>query len=129
LPSAAEPGRAAGFTLLEVLVALVILGFAAGILTGAISDSLARAQRADTEIRAVALADGMLAGLGRDIPITPGISAGQQGRLRWQLSIAPQPAAGTSVVLARIGLTVWGPSGQVAGRWSSLRILPPAPPP
>lgn len=117
-----EPDGASGFTLLEVLVALVILALAVGALTGAIAQSTASVQRVDAQLHAVALADGILAGLGRDMPLKAGMSRGQDGALSWQLSITPQQEAG--VVLARVDLTVTA-HGHVVGQWASLRVLPP----
>lgn len=73
-----------GFTFLEVLVALVALGLALGMLTGTISDSVARAGRVASDEHAVVLADSLLAGLGRDMPLRPGVTGGRKDSLVWR---------------------------------------------
>lgn len=116
-----------GFTLLEVLVALVILGLALGLLTGAIADSLARAERIATEDHAVALADSLLAGLGRDTPLRLGVTRSHKDNLFWRLSVAPNPGPRTAPPLDRIVLSIAARSGPVIGQWRTLRVAPRQP--
>ena len=75
-------------------MALIILGLAVAFLTGTITDSLARAEHTRREDHAAILADNILAHLGRDVPLTAGISTGSDGELGWRLVISPvSPAA------------------------------------
>lgn len=87
-----------GFTLLEVVVALVVLEVAvvgaAGTLMLA-SRTLARAERLE---RAVALAEGVLDSLGR-VPVPTDSSRGYRGgEVRWQVGDS-----------SRVALTAFGP--------------------
>jgi general secretion pathway protein I len=66
-----------GFTLLEVLIAFTILGFALTSLFGAFSTSVVGASRAE-EITALTLAGhSKLAEVGRSIPLQPGEDRGE----------------------------------------------------
>jgi prepilin-type N-terminal cleavage/methylation domain-containing protein len=118
-----EPAGA-GFTLLEVLVALVILGLALAFLTGTISDSLGRAERTEREDRAAILADGILARLGRDLPLQTGIRLGRDGELFWRLVITPVTPVDAEFPLDRIDLTIFTPTARLIGHWESLRVAP-----
>ena len=91
--------RTAGFTLIEVLVALVILAIAAGFAFNTASDSFAQLSQADMEEQAVTVAETTLARLGHDVSVQPGHSAGEQRKLRWRVEIGtaltePAPADG-----------------------------------
>ena len=114
-----------GFTLLEVLVALVILGVTLAFLTGTISDSLGRAERTEREDRAAILADGILARLGRDVMLQTGISTGREGELSWRLVVSPVVPSDAAFPLDRIDLTITGPNARPIGHWVSLRVAPP----
>ncbi|MHB1303873.1 MAG: prepilin-type N-terminal cleavage/methylation domain-containing protein [Acidiphilium sp.] len=116
-----------GFTLLEVLVALVILGLALGMVSGVISDSLARAERVATDEHAVVLADSLLAGLGRDMPLRPGVRGGRKDGLVWRLSVMPNPGPRTALPLDRVELSIATRAGHIVGRWRTLRIAPRQP--
>lgn len=82
-----------GFTFLEGLVAL---GLALGMLSGTISDSVARAGRVAPEERAVVLADSLLAGLGRDMPLRPGVTGGRKDGLVWRFRSSANPGPRTA---------------------------------
>ena len=88
-PSARRDHLSAGFTILEVMIALVILGVALAFLSGAITDSIARAERTKRDGLAANLADTILARLGRDGPMPPGASGGHEGELYWQMAVQP----------------------------------------
>jgi prepilin-type N-terminal cleavage/methylation domain-containing protein len=82
-----------GFTLLEVLVALVILGIAFSASFQIISDGTHFLARADQERTATLVARSLLARIGNDIPIEPGIQEFPGNPVRLQLSMAPAQAA------------------------------------
>ncbi len=113
-----------GFTLLEVLVALAILGLVVAFLTETISDSLLRAGRIGIEDRATTLAEATLARLGNDIPLRIGISQGEQSDLYWQLVVNPEQGASTVIPLDQIDLKITTKAGHVIGRWETLRVAP-----
>lgn len=117
-----------GFTLLEVLVALVVLGLALAMLTSSITDSLARVERIETENQAATLADGVLAQLGQGIPLRNGITQGQAQNLTWTLSVAPLPGGSKIVPLDQVDLTIENAGNKkTIGHWQTLRVAP-APP-
>ena len=117
--------RSDGFTLLEVLVALVILGLGVAFLSGTFTDSLARAERTRNDDLAANLADGVLARLGRDVPLRIGNINGSDGEIYWRLAISQAAASGTPIPLDRVDLTVTSANGRSLGHWVSLRIAPP----
>jgi general secretion pathway protein I len=79
--------RAAGFTLLEVLVALAIVGLAMGAIAGVFSNGLLGHETASNAEAALAVAEGQLA-LAAGAP-RPGASNGvYDGRFAWQTTVA-----------------------------------------
>lgn len=81
---------AAGFTLLEVVVALVIAGLALVVLFRAGGEGLFAVQAASRAEQAVERAQSHLAAVGRDVPLLAGESEGDDGGgYRWHLRIAP----------------------------------------
>ncbi len=96
-----------GFTLLEVLVALVILALAAGFAVRTVSEGTDRLSDAGAERQAVIVADSVLASLGHTVPVRPGRMKGSDSGLGWVIEIGtvlenPPPAAG----LAAYPLTI-----------------------
>ena len=117
-----------GFTLVEVLVALAILGLALAMLTSSITDSLARVERIETENQAAALADGVLAELGQGIGLRNGITQGQAQNLRWILTVAPVPGGSKIVPLDQVDLTIDDTANKkTIGHWQTLRVAPVPP--
>ncbi len=81
---------AAGFTLIEVLVALVILGLAFGFAFRAFSQSFFAQERARQDATATVFASAILARVGNDIPLHPGHLAGRTiDGYSWRIDIAP----------------------------------------
>lgn len=80
---------AAGFSLLETLVALLILAVSLGAILGIFATALRAASQADDITRATRIGESLLAQLGTEIPLHDGIS---QGTLppgyRWRISVA-----------------------------------------
>jgi general secretion pathway protein I len=80
----------AGFTLLEVVIALMILGLSIGVLFQTLSTSLGRLADAKGEALAVSVAQSVLARVGADIPLKTGTQTGTYGEdIRWHVNIEP----------------------------------------
>src|SRR6476646_6335819 len=80
----------AGFTLIEIVVALAILALAAPILFNLISDSINRIGFATSTAKAELLAQSLLATVGVEIPLHEANLAGDfSGNFRWQLRMSP----------------------------------------
>lgn len=95
-----------GLTLIEVLVAFVVLALTLGVILQIFSGGLRNARLSDAYTRALLLAESRLEAVGAEQPVVPGETAGQLGEdLRWLVRI--QPWAGT----AADPLAVSGPSG------------------
>ncbi len=90
---------AEGFTLLETLVALAILGMALGSSISVFSDSLSRSRHAAMEAEAAGIAQAVLDQIGNTIPTkkTPIKSedpqlksvSGMDPKFRWRVDLAP----------------------------------------
>ena len=82
--------RAGGFTLLETLVALVVLGFLVIGLTHGVSTGLVTADIAARAEEAVERAQSHLAAVGRDAALSAGqFTDDDGGGYRWRLSVRP----------------------------------------
>jgi len=85
--------RQTGFTLIEVLVALAIIGLALGALAGVFGQGLAGHETASEAEAALAVAEEQLA-LAAATP-HPGAASGVfAGRYAWQTNVAPYQDAG-----------------------------------
>jgi len=81
--------RAAGFTLIEVLVALAIAGLALAAVAGVFGTGVIGNETAADANTALALAEEKLAGAEATANVRPGNSAGvYAGRFDWQISVA-----------------------------------------
>jgi general secretion pathway protein I len=80
-----------GFTLLEVMLAFVVLAAAMGLLMGMLSGGLRQVARAELETGAALHAQTLLDQLGTTEPIEPGTREGELdgGRYRYRIDIAP----------------------------------------
>ena len=93
------PGtRAAGFSLLEVLVAFVILSLVATALFGLFSSALKNASAADDYSRAVLVAESAMAEAASTRPLRAATQQGSadDGRIEWTSRIAPYVAPGVN---------------------------------
>ena len=117
----------AGFSLLETLIALVILAFSLAALFEAYGDGLRAIGAGNRHGEARLLAQSVLADIEDDV--RPGKQQGQQGNLSWQLEI--KPATGELVTsdakakwaLFEIITTIrWSPSRRIVVR--TLRLGP-----
>lgn len=131
---AARSSRSRGFTLLEVLLAFVMLAAAMGLLIAMLSNGLRQVRQAQDETEAALYAQSLLDQVGVLEAIVPGQSRGEfgNGRYRYQLNVTevedPMPAPESAVApvepvtaegapkLYRVALAVsWG-AGQPAQR-------------
>src|SRR5262249_38679021 len=84
----------AGFTLVEVIVALAILALSLNVILPAISDALWRTGEAEAQAEAASLARSLLAQAGSAMPLNNGAAAGQlENGFRWRLSVSPYDTA------------------------------------
>jgi general secretion pathway protein I len=95
--------RAVGFSLLEVLVAFVILSLVATALFGLFSGALNNASAADDYSRAVLVAESVLAEAASARPLREATRQGtaEDGRIEWTTHIAPYVAPGVNPDLER----------------------------
>ena len=84
-------GRARGFTLLEVMIAVVILATALGLLLGMLSRGLRQVTQSQAETEATLYAQSLLDQVGTLEAIAPGAREGvfADGRYRWRLQVVP----------------------------------------
>jgi general secretion pathway protein I len=123
------PQRVAGFTLLEVLIAFVILALSLGAVYQAFGIGARNARAAEAYTVAVLLAESQLAAAGIEQPLSAGHTQGNFGRFRWQqvVSLAGPSADGnTGIVrvaqLYDVVVTVtWGDETGAKARTVTLR--------
>ena len=121
--------RERGFTLLEVLVATLILSLAVVALIQASSQGLRLLKQSDDHQQAALLADRLVRATGT---LAEGTESGQEGALRWERRItlrsAPDelaPSSGPTADLLALSVTVrWGASRSL--ELASLRLVPRA---
>lgn len=91
LPSSAEaraPGGKRGFSLLEVLVAFVVLSLALSVIMRIFSQGMSSVSESEHHARAVMLAESKLALLGADIPLEEGETSGDsEDKLHWRVRV------------------------------------------
>jgi prepilin-type N-terminal cleavage/methylation domain-containing protein len=82
-----------GFTLLEVIVAVVIAALCLSALSQVFATGVRSASATSDYMRAMTLAQGLLAGAGIEKPLTDGSESGvsSDGRLQWSLTVAAEP--------------------------------------
>jgi general secretion pathway protein I len=114
-------GRAeAGFTLLEALIAIVILALSLSALLSLYSTGLRGVAAIDEHLRGRLLAQSLMAELTYDRALRPGRLQGRSEEFTWALSIAPfaeveaarQQAGSNPWTLHQLTLTVSWPRGR-----------------
>ena len=110
--------RQSGYTLIEVLVAFMILALALTVLLRIFSGGLRNVSVSSDYATATLIAESRLAATGIDIPLTPGETAGIEGeRFEWTVSVQdyqPWPgyrSASQAVDAYRVTVTVEWPNG------------------
>lgn len=89
------PGQAAGFTLIEILVSLAILGVILAAFAQVLTGSLLSSRRVDSGTEALLFARSTMDRIGRDLPLRPGTSSGAfPDGGGWALSVRPATVAG-----------------------------------
>ncbi len=112
---------ARGFTLLEVLIALVIFGFAFGAIAGIFQTALRQSASAETLMRAQALAEQQMARVGSEIPLYLNEQTGlSTAGLAWRTSIelAMPIEDDDDVALYRVRVEVTEPESE----WSYITL-------
>ncbi len=121
---------APGFTLVEILVALAILGLILAAFAQVLSGRVLSAGRIDAETQALLFARSMMDRVGRDVPLAPGSREGALGNGgTWRLRIAPAEgiAPGHGIAAYLVELTVATPrAGPIV--LTTLRVSPGAAP-
>lgn len=130
--SLSESEAQSGFTLIEVLVALSILGISLGVLLAIFLQGLDRARESRSEAAARVLAQSLLVQARSEANPGMGGSAGKSAGFLWHLQIAPYGSAADRSAWqqspAQIVATVsWrGDGGMRSITLSTLRLLPKA---
>jgi prepilin-type N-terminal cleavage/methylation domain-containing protein len=110
---AGRPAPGAGFTLLEVLVALLIFGLAFGVLAQIFQTGLRQSATAEQMATATMLARSQLARIGADWPLEIGEfeeDAGDGFRLRTTIEPAGLETTDDELIALLVEVTVaWGP--------------------
>ncbi len=100
------PLRSAGFTLLEVVVALAIMAIALGVLYRAVGGGVRTVGDLSAYSRAVAIGESVLQ-MRDSVPAEGWNESGQWEGFRWSVASAPyEPGAGAGVPLHRVQVDV-----------------------
>ena len=104
-----RPPRAAGFTLIETLVALAVLGTVMSVVYGMVSDQLRRIGRGDEQVTLALFAQNLLARTDLDLgrPGAPNEGSTADG-LRWTVERIPVPLPPAPSTDAGLGGTAAG---------------------
>lgn len=129
--------RQTGFSLLEVLVAFVILALSLGTIMRLFSTSLGNIAKTDRRAVAALVAESALASLGVDAPLTEGEMSGEAADgYRWRARVARHVDANavldneaSPVRLYEIDLAVADPAGDLDKPAFALATLRAAPKP
>jgi general secretion pathway protein I len=119
-----------GFTLLEVLVALVIFALLFGVLGEIVQTGLRQSDSAEASSKATLLAESQLARVGVELPLEVSEWTGETGDgLRWRtgIQLAEPASEHQSLPAYEVQVTVsWGSSAAERVTLTTLRIGSPA---
>jgi len=120
-----RPDRQRGFTLLEVIIALIIAGLALGVMFDAAATGLRASQRATRTAEALSMARSRLATLGHGTPLVTADTQGDDGAYHWRqrvdlLASLPRPRGAVGLYAIRVAVS-WQEDGtmhavELAGR-------------
>jgi general secretion pathway protein I len=120
--------RAQGFTLLEVLVALIVFALVVGILAQILRTGLRQSATSETTATATLLARSQLARVGTELPIEVGSVEGEADGMHWRtaITLAAPPKEQSELAGYRVEVTVaWGDDqAQQEVTLTTLRIGP-----
>lgn len=108
-----------GFTLLEMLAALVVLAICSSVLIAAFGHSARALQQAQRSDRLSLVARSLIEEA-RERPLLPGHSAGEWSGVQWQLEVNQVPAAAGLAAAWRLDLLV--SEGSQQARYSTLQV-------
>lgn len=123
-----------GFTLIEVLVAFMILAMSLSVIFRIFSDGLRNVAISEDYAQAMLVAEAQLASAGLDEPLLDGVTAGKwDARFRWQRVVEPyrpwEQDKALTVPLQAYRVTVsvdWSDAGQTRQvTLSSVRLVQP----
>ena len=118
-----------GFTLLEILVALVIFALAFGVLAQIIQTGLRQSGVARSIAAATLVARSELARVGVEVPLEAARAEGETADgLRWHtdVELVEAPSEQRSLATYQVQVTVtWGPSQAEQLTLTTLRVAPP----
>jgi general secretion pathway protein I len=125
-------GRARGFSLVEVLFALAIIGLALGAAATTFRNGLVGQRTAADLDTALALAEARIAEAGGAGPLRPGETQGAFGRFQWHVTIArydDKDAAPPTQQLFRIAAQIAWSDGPRRRQFAleTLRLAPETP--
>jgi general secretion pathway protein I len=125
-----EHASSSGFTLLEILVALVIFALAFGVLAQIMQTGLRQSAGAQSVAGATLLARSELARVGIEVPLQVGRAEGEtEDGMRWQteIEVVEGPDEDQSLALYQVQVTVaWGASPAEQLSLTTLRTGPPS---
>ena len=122
-----------GMTLIEVLVAFIVLSVTMAVIMQIFSGGMQNARLAESYSRAVFLAESKMAAVGLERPLMPGEDSGQVGSdMQWRVSVTPaEEDTTTSTQLTPVRLylvrvtAAWGEDGRKRQvELTSLRLGP-----
>lgn len=85
-----------GMTLIEVLVAFVVLSVTLAVILQIFTGGMRNARLADSYSRAVFLAESKLAAVGVERPLLAGDDAGQMVDMQWHVNVQPMDDGGAA---------------------------------
>ena len=128
----AQDHAEAGFTLLEVIVALAILALSLAVIFPTVSNAVGRTAQSEALTQARLLAQSLLLKVGRDIPAGSGETTGEDGHgHRWRLQQTPFGDQGDRArrrvsVLEVSAEVIWGDAASPHSiTLTTLRLAPP----
>ena len=122
-----------GMTLIEVLVAFIVLSVTMAVIMQIFSGGMQNARLAESYSRAVFLAESKMAAVGLERPLMPGEDSGQVGSdMQWRVSVTPaeeETTTSTQLTPVRLYLVrvtaAWGEDGRKRQvELTSLRLGP-----